>query len=58
MSPKHDRIEVAHTGSGLVVPRGNTATHSWHSTWRRAADESMQIEVYDHNYGFGHKRAL
>ena len=32
MSPEYQRMEVVNTGSGLLFPRGNTATHPWHST--------------------------
>ena len=52
MSPKLYRMEVVNNGSGLVIPRGNTATHPWQAPGRPVADESMQIEVPDTNYGY------
>ena len=50
--PKVNRMKVVSTGSGLVVPRGNTAARLWQSTAELVADESMQIEVSGQNHDF------
>ena len=42
---KLNRMEVVSAGSDLVIPRGNTPTHPWHSTGTAAADDSMQMAV-------------